>query len=173
MKMKSSSCTGIYVWEGPDGSGKTTQRNEFAAHMLDLGYTVHMFERKSHTPDGDYLEWIRHTAEDWQRLTKLSKEFDFVLVDRYYPSSYVYGHFLGDYTQKQINTALGEIPKADLIIYMMPPSEVLRKRVTERGDGDDPDESDRKRKAYLAFLSSRLCKKNEFIVLEDVVESST
>jgi dTMP kinase len=102
----------VAVWEGVDGSGKTTLMAETAGRLRSMGYSVESYKTPSNTSTGlfakDYgnredtdpltrmLVFLANTADDSRVMKKIIREKkpQFMFVDRYYACSIVYGFAL-------------------------------------------------------------------------------
>jgi thymidylate kinase len=156
----------LIVFEGPDGAGKSTFAREAGRQLVDLGFRVKMFERRSHNPTRNKIEWLQMTGDNWREINGHLERYDFVIADRYCVSSYVYQHFLGEHTVAEVCQALGELPLPHVTFVLLPSEKVIKDRVASRGDGDDPNLSGRKIEAYGNFCDSDIPYKGKVIVVE-------
>jgi len=99
----------VAVWEGTDGSGKTTLRREVEKRLKRLGYRVASYKTPSRTTTGLFavrygnrsgvdplvrmLLFLANTIDDSGLMAKkvMSSRPDFFFIDRYYLCSVVYG----------------------------------------------------------------------------------
>jgi len=99
----------VAVWEGTDGSGKTTLRREVEERLKKLGYRVASYKTPSRTATGLFavrygnrrgvdplvrmLLFLANTIDDSGLMAKkvMSSRPDFFFIDRYYLCSVVYG----------------------------------------------------------------------------------
>lgn len=99
----------VAVWEGTDGSGKTTLRREVEKRLKKLGYRVASYKTPSRTATGLFavrygnrrgvdplvrmLLFLANTIDDSGLMAKkvMSSRPDFFFIDRYYLCSVVYG----------------------------------------------------------------------------------
>lgn len=99
----------VAVWEGTDGSGKTTLRREVEKRLKKLGYRVASYKTPSRTATGLFavrygnrrgvdplvrmLLFLANTIDDSGLMAKkvMSIRPDFFFIDRYYLCSVVYG----------------------------------------------------------------------------------
>ncbi|MEM4302805.1 MAG: hypothetical protein QW470_00110 [Candidatus Caldarchaeum sp.] len=104
--------TSVVVWEGVDGSGKTTLMKETASKLIKLGYSVETYKTPSETATGVFakeygnrpstdpftrmLLFLANTADDSSVLKKIAAEKrpEYLFIDRYYVCSLVYGFAL-------------------------------------------------------------------------------
>ena len=102
----------VAVWEGVDGSGKTTLMAETAGRLRSMGYSVESYKTPSNTSTGLFakeygnredtdpltrmLVFLANTADDSKVMKKIIREKkpQFMFVDRYYACSIVYGFAL-------------------------------------------------------------------------------
>jgi len=102
----------VAVWEGVDGSGKTTLMNETSVRLRSMGYSVEFYKTPSETATGLFakeygnkedtdpltrmLIFLANTADDSKILKTIIREKkpEFMFVDRYYACSIVYGFAL-------------------------------------------------------------------------------
>jgi len=99
----------VVVWEGTDGSGKTTLRRKVEKRLKKRGYRVASYKTPSRTATGLFavkhgnrsgvdplvrmLLFLANTIDDSVLMTKkvMSSRPDFFFIDRYYLCSIVYG----------------------------------------------------------------------------------
>lgn len=104
--------TFIVVWEGVDGSGKTTLMNLVSRKLAEKGYAVEAHKTPSNSPTGIFAQehgnkpdidpltrmllFLANTTDDSTTIKKIinQKTPDFVMIDRYYHCSVVYGFSL-------------------------------------------------------------------------------
>lgn len=97
------------VWEGSDGSGKTTLMHAVAQILRDQGFRLGFYKTPSDTPTGSFaksygnsegvdgltrmLLFLSNTISDSKlMLNEIERKiYDFYFVDRYYLCSLVYG----------------------------------------------------------------------------------
>ncbi len=101
--------TYVVVWEGVDGSGKTTLMNETSLKLSGLGFNVETYKTPSNTSTGSFakeygnkpstdpltrmLLFLANTADDSSILKRIvaEKRPEYLFIDRYYICSLVYG----------------------------------------------------------------------------------
>lgn len=144
----------LIVFEGIDGSGKSSHAKLLHAALLEKGYdAVHTFE----PTDGDigtllrrYLKGELHTSERAVASLFLADRLDhiqkkgglsdllaqgkIVVCDRYYYSSIAYNcpSESIDWV-RDINLAAAQLLRPDLVVYLNLPAEVMEQRLEKRG----------------------------------------
>lgn len=144
------------VFEGTDGSGKSTQMKLLAAHLASKGIPVYSTHEPTDSPFGallhacmngrietgehaiaalfaaDRLDHIENPVNGI--LSKLDAGCT-VLCDRYYLSSFAYnGGFVPLEWVEELNRPAMELLRPDLVIYLdLTPEEGMR-RVSRRGE---------------------------------------
>lgn len=97
------------IWEGSDGSGKTTLMHAVAQILRDQGFRLGFYKTPSDTPTGSFaksygnseevdgltrmLLFLSNTISDSKLMLKEIRKgiYDFYFIDRYYLCSLVYG----------------------------------------------------------------------------------
>lgn len=171
------------TFEGPDGSGKTTQIRLLDEFLRGQGYTVLVTREPGGTPIGEQIRQVLHSLrnQDMQPRTEILlycasraqlvgqvirprlAAGDIVLCDRYADSTLAYqgyGHGLNLYTLRLIlGFATGGL-KPDLTIYLdLDCEEGLRRRKSGGGEWNRMDEQTlefhrRVRQGYLAMAAA-------------------
>lgn len=118
------------VWEGTDGSGKTTLRRVVERRLRRLGYRVASYKTPSRTATGLFavrygnrsgvdplvrmLLFLANTIDDSGIMTKkiVSSKPDYFFIDRYYLCSIVYGLAL-------LRRAGREVPEISMAVEMV------------------------------------------------------
>lgn len=161
------------VFEGIDGSGKSTQINMLAKALSDAGIRVAVTAEPT---DGDigkllrsYLKGERVTdnraiaplfaADRLDHITceggilELLQKGKTVLCDRYYLSSYAYQAVDCDIDWViEVNRAATELAKPDLHIFLDVPCEISMERVKNRGETELFEQLERQRKIRDNFF---------------------
>ena len=147
----------LIVFEGIDGSGKTSQVRRLAQRLIDLGY--HVVTSKEPT-DGPYGRRIKLIAAEGREGVTARQELDLflkdreehvrevvgpaldagriVILDRYYFSSMAYQGALGidpDLIQRE-NEAFAPVPDI-VVLFEISPKESLGRIVRGRSAGTD------------------------------------
>ena len=169
---------GIFItFEGPDGSGKTTQINMLMEHLKNKGYQVVYTrepggtkisekirnivldnENKEMSPVCEALLYAASRAQHVEELIKPSlQDGKIVICDRFVESSVVYqgiGRGLGDVKVRDINDFAVNGVYPDLtIMLMIPYEEGLRRKKNQRElDRLENSGDDFHRKVYFAYV---------------------
>ncbi len=128
------------VFEGIDGSGKTTQARKLAAYLQERGRSVHLTAEPTSLPSGKFLrkalsgeiarsecqmavmftdDRIAHNIAPDEGIRALLENGVDVLCDRYYYSTLSYQGQSTDYAWvKSMNLCCPEIAHPDLCIYI-------------------------------------------------------
>lgn len=145
------------VFEGLDGTGKTTQIRLLAAHFASRGETVFTDAEPSALPTGKLLRqllagefpsspWgtaalfladrINQNTDPANGIRKHLREGDTVILDRYYYSTFAYqGHETDLAWTMDIHYRCPEIAKPDLVLFLtMPPEKCVERIKEHRGD---------------------------------------
>lgn len=166
------------VFEGTDGSGKTTQMKLLAAYLAERGVAVTMTHEPTASPFGsllrdcmsgkidtnertiaalfaaDRLDHIQNPAGGM--LAALDAGVT-VLCDRYYFSSYAYnGGFVPLEWVIELNRPAKELLRPDLMIYLDLPAEDGMERIGHRGE----------RERYESLQRQKLIRAKYFEVIE-------
>lgn len=120
----------VVVWEGTDGSGKTTLRREVEKRLRRLGYRVSSYKTPSRTATGLFavrhgnkrgvdplvrmLLFLANTIDDSELMIKriMSSTPDYFFIDRYYLCSIVYGLAL-------LRRSGREVPEISIAVEMI------------------------------------------------------
>jgi len=120
----------VVVWEGTDGSGKTTLRHEVEKRLRRLGYRVASYKTPSRTATGLFavkhgnkrgvdplvrmLLFLANTIDDSELMIKrvMSSMPDYFFIDRYYLCSIVYGLAL-------LRRSGREVPDVSIVVEMV------------------------------------------------------
>lgn len=159
------------VWEGTDGSGKTTLRREVEKRLRKLGYRVASYKTPSRTATGVFavkhgnrsgvdplvrmLLFLANTIDDSALMAKkvMSSKADFFFIDRYYLCSIVYGLALlirAGRKVPDVSTAMGLVEemggdrliRPDLYIIVDVEEEERLRRIAGKKSSDRPVEQD-------------------------------
>ena len=144
------------VFEGIDGSGKSTQMELMEKHLLDLGHKVYVTTEPSSRKIGKLIRQVLQkefiTSEETlaalfvaDRLDHIQNEEDgmlsylekgyYVLSDRYYWSSYAYhGLHLPIKKVVEMNDVCHQLLKPDLTIYLDLSAEESMNRIVQRNE---------------------------------------
>jgi dTMP kinase len=140
----------LIVFEGLDGSGKSTQARTLAEKLRGLGLTVRLSQEPTDGEHGRALRelWAtggRHDARDELELFRLDRREhvdrliepglragDVVILDRYYYSSEAYQGVRGLMSPQAIHTMMTAIaPTPDMMVLLDITPEVSLKRITD------------------------------------------
>lgn len=161
----------VAVWEGTDGSGKTTLRREVEKRLRKLGYRVASYKTPSRTATGVFavkhgnrsgvdplvrmLLFLANTIDDSALMAKkvMSSKADFFFIDRYYLCSIVYGLALlirAGRKVPDVSTAMGLVEemggdrliRPDLYIIVDVEEEERLRRIVGKKSSDRPVEQD-------------------------------
>lgn len=161
----------VAVWEGTDGSGKTTLRREVEKRLKKLGYRVASYKTPSRTATGLFavrygnrrgvdplvrmLLFLANTIDDSGLMAKkvMSSRPDFFFIDRYYLCSVVYGLALLRRAGREVpdvSVAMDLVEKMggdrlirpDLYIIVDVNEEERLRRIAEKKSSDRPVERD-------------------------------
>ncbi len=144
---------GLFItFEGPDGSGKTTQIELAAAHLREQGYTVYCTREPGGTPIGDQIREVLHDVKNTAMASRAEillysasraqlveqvilprlDRGEVVLCDRYADSTYAYqgyGRQLDFETLRQITEFATRHLKPSLTVYLdLPVEEGLKRK---------------------------------------------
>jgi len=139
------------VFEGIDGTGKSTQSKQLAETLSNLGYTVHHDREPS---DNHYGAIVRSSAETGRMSPEKELEYfhldrkmhveelinpakqagEVVVLDRYYFSTMAYQGQRGFDPQKLRIENEAFAPQPDLLFILDLPVEVSLERIGGRGD---------------------------------------
>ncbi len=148
------------TFEGPDGSGKSTQINLVAAHLTRLGYEVLCTREPGGTAIGDQIRQVLHDIHNTEMSARAEillysasraqlveqvilphlAQGGMVLCDRYADSTYAYqgyGRQLDFETLRLITKFATQGLKPDLTIYLdVPVEEGLRRKSAANVSGE-------------------------------------
>ena len=162
------------VFEGTDGSGKSTQMRLLGKYLEERGIPVCLtheptdspFGRLLHECMGGRVETCEHTiaalfAADridhvcnpaYGMLSKLESGYT-VLCDRYYFSSFAYnGGFVPLEWVEELNRPAMEMLRPDLVVYLDLSPEESMKRVARRGETERYETLERQQKIRGKFF---------------------
>jgi dTMP kinase len=164
------------VFEGIDGSGKTTQLKLLAERLRSEGKKVYMTAEPTDMPSGKALrealggrvkknEWdmalmfvsdrIEHNINAEFGIKKKLDEDYYVICDRYYYSTLAYQGYSTDYAWvKGMNLDCPEIIRPDICIYLdLLPSQSLERISAGRDNVEIYENEDTLRRVREKFLS--------------------
>ena len=137
------------VFEGIDGSGKSTQLKKLLKYLQDKSYTVVSFYQPTHGQWGQKLrefltkghivpiqDEINYSIKDRKEnvdeyILPALKENKIVLLDRYYWSNAAY-QGIADVSYKYILEKNTEFPEPDIKIYFDIKVEIANKRILDK-----------------------------------------
>lgn len=176
LKLESLSRLQIISLEGLDKSGKHTQSNKLAEALRTKGYKVIQSEfHRYDTPTGKLVQEYLYKRYDVDTITaellmladktaqqKWYKELDeqgvdFLILDRYIASQYVYGLAKG-FSKDYMDLLLGHITyQPTLQLYLDVSAETSMSRKGQHGDNDryesDKDLLEKVRLTYLDYFN--------------------
>lgn len=161
----------IVVWEGTDGSGKTTLRREVEKNLRKAGYHVASYKTPSRTATGLFaarygnkngldplvrmLLFLANTIDDSGLMAKkiMNTRPDFFFIDRYYLCSIVYGLALLARIGRQVPSIFEAVSlveqmggerliRPDLYIIVDVEEEERLRRISSKESRDRPIERD-------------------------------
>lgn len=144
------------VFEGIDGSGKTTQMKQLNRYLREKGIPTHLTAEPTESPFGAQLrtcltgrvetneytiaalfaaDRLDHLYNSVNGILKKIYEGVTVLCDRYYFSSLVYnGSFVPREWVKELNRPAIEALQPDLVVFIDITGESAMERVSRRGE---------------------------------------
>lgn len=170
----------VVVFEGTDGSGKTSLLNSVKKRLEESGYSVITYKTPSSTPTGNFakeygnlgstdpltrmLLFLANTVDDSSIIKeRISSEGpDFCLIDRYYLCSVVYGLALirikygKEVSKVRVNELVSMLENLGCDILVRPDAYVIT----------DVDEKTRKQRVYRKI---KLRKVSDFSYEENVM----
>lgn len=144
------------TFEGPDGSGKTTQMSLLADFLTQQGYTLFRTREPGGTPISEKIRNLLHDNKNTEmdpraeillysasraqlvaeKIRPALERGEIVLCDRFYDSTFAYqgyGHGLDLETLKIITTFATDDLTPHLTIYLeIPPEDGLRRRQKDK-----------------------------------------
>lgn len=166
----------LIVFEGIDGSGKTTQMRmleKFLESKEEICYSTH---EPTDSPFGALLrncltgrvdaderaiaalfaaDRLDHILNNVNGLKKKLEEGVNVLCDRYYFSSFAYnGEFVPFDWVVELNRPARELLKPDLVVFLDLPSEESMKRVSRRGERERYETEEKQKKIRERFFDA-------------------
>ena len=170
MKKEASARGSLIVFEGIDGTGKSTQIQLLSEYLRDKGYSVVSGYEPTHgtygkklresmvsgrlTPREEidlFLKDRRDNVENFI-LPHLNKG-DIVLLDRYYFSMMAYQGALGHdpATLREANELFAPIP--DLVLWLTIPVETALSRIGSRGETNEFEKAEQLEKCHDIFAA--------------------
>ena len=175
----------IIVFEGVDGSGKTTLAKLLESHLSLVGYDVTYVRNPGGTKFGEGLRKLLLTNDKIDNIERALlftaamydsikhiilpayKKGHIVILDRFYHSLYIYQEFYKAYdTENEIKISifnnlrliLTAKCKSDYLIYCKPSIDTYKKHLDEREDKDiiEDDEWEILKKRYYLYDDIRL-----------------
>ena len=193
MSVKTNSRGRFIVFEGLDGSGKSTQMNLLCERLQREGTKVYRTAEPTELTTGGLIrdalagnyartpeelsalflsDRIAHNVNPQNGIIKLLNEGYDVVCDRYYYSSFAYQGMDSDLDWVMaMNVNCPTVTKPDVCFFIDVPSDVCKGRVDKRGAFLEIFEREegtlsRIRKKYLEFFE-RLCNDN-IVIIESV-----
>lgn len=178
----------IIVFEGIDGTGKSTQANLLANNLIDMGYQVYNTNTPSANPIGQFIRKQLYSKElklsrramalmfvaDMEdlidKIANEIEEWDFIILDRYFLSTLAYQSEKGDSIRVQdlLNIMHG-LPIPDLIFYLDADPTYTMARLDKRLDEKDVYENiEKQRKVYTAYGRILNLYQHHTLFIEDV-----
>ncbi len=162
------------VFEGTDGSGKSTQMKLLAKHLSEAGVNVYCTREPTDSQFGTLLracmtgkvetderaiallfaaDRIDHIQNPVTGMLKKLDEGVTVLCDRFYFSSFAYnGNFVSPDWVIELNRPAMELLRPDLVIFLdLDPEEGMR-RIAHRGDKERYETLERQRSIRNRYL---------------------
>ena len=162
------------VFEGTDGSGKSTQMKMLCKYLAGRGVSCFCTREPTDSPFGALLrscltgrveadehtiaamfaaDRLDHINNGVNGIKKKLSEGETVLCDRYYYSSLAYnGGFVSLDWVAELNRPAMEALRPDLVIYIDLPPEDGMKRVARRGDTDRYETIDKQKKIHDNYM---------------------
>ncbi len=144
------------VFEGTDGSGKSTQMRLLGAYLTEKGIPVYSTHEPTNSPFGELLhscmsrrietsehaiaalfaaDRLDHIQNPASGMLGHLEAGETVLCDRYYFSSFAYnGGFVPLEWVEELNRPAMELLRPDLVVFLDVTPEVSMKRVGRRGE---------------------------------------
>ncbi len=163
------------VFEGTDGSGKTTQIKLLSKYLKEKGEQVYLTCEPTESPFGGLLraclggrmdtderaiaalfavDRLDHILNPVNGIKKKLEEGFTVLCDRYYLSSFAYnGEFVPLEWVISLNEQAMKELRPDLVLYLDLPPEECMKRVSRRGEVERYESLDKQLKIRERYLS--------------------
>ena len=175
--MKSNNKRGKFiVFEGLDGSGKTTQMRLLVEYLESKGEACYSTREPTDSPFGMQLrsclkgnidtneytiaglfaaDRLDHILDSENGMKKKLGEGVNVFSDRYYFSSYAYnGEFVPFDWVVELNRPAREMMKPDLTIFIDLPSEECMKRVARRNEAERYETVEKQKKIRERFFKA-------------------
>ncbi len=162
------------VFEGTDGSGKSTQMKMLFKYLAGRGVSCFCTREPTDSPFGALLrscltgrveadehtiaamfaaDRLDHINNGVNGIKKKLSEGETVLCDRYYYSSLAYnGGFVSLDWVAELNRPAMEALRPDLVIYIDLPPEDGMKRVARRGETDRYETIEKQKKIYDNYM---------------------
>ena len=142
----------LIVFEGIDASGKETQAALLANYLRDNHKTVAAFSFPNYDSwSGKRIkEWLHNPSimnqetvnmvysvnryEMKDTLEQCLKDYDYVILDRYYYSNWIYGSFMKKVSIDWLKSLDEELPKPDMVFLMCIPGKLSVQRSGSMAD---------------------------------------
>ena len=146
------------VFEGLDGTGKTTQIKKLAEYLESRGETVFVTAEPTNLPSGQLIRrvlsgevpsspWstaalfladrIQHCADPADGLRKHLEAGETVITDRYYFSTFAYQGYATDLQwTMDIHYSCPQLLRPDLVLFLTMPPEKCIQRITANRPAD-------------------------------------
>ena len=186
----------MIVCEGIDGCGKSTLVKGIAKDLINKGYSVKVMDSRNvhnsivgsatraYSDAGDEvashtqitllylaaLEGVAKGCEAFDGITKLKERYDYIIMDRWYYSTYIYGSNTTEDTNAKIfenrrietiiDTVLLDVPVPDITLYLSISGKQATSRLMDRDGLLTPDffSSEEKLEAYAKKYDA-MCKR--------------
>ena len=164
------------VFEGLDGSGKTTQMKSLVKYLESKGEACFSTHEPTDSPFGGLLkscltgrvdaderaiaalfasDRLDHILNTVNGIKKKIEEGVNVFCDRYYFSSFAYnGEFVPFDWVVELNRPARELMRPDLTVFIDLPSEESMKRVSRRGETERYETNDKQKKIRERFFAA-------------------
>lgn len=164
------------VFEGTDGSGKSTQMKLLGKYLEEKGEECFLTHEPTDSPFGELLracmsgrvdsnehtiaalfaaDRLDHIANPASGILSKLNAGTTVLCDRYYFSSFAYnGGFVPLEWVIELNKPAMEMLRPDLVVYIDVPIEESMKRILRRGETERYETQERQRKIRDNFFSA-------------------
>ena len=186
------------VFEGTDGSGKTTQMKLLGEYLRERGVATHLTHEPTASPYGTLLrscmagktdadehviallfaaDRIDHIQNAENGMKQLLEQGVTVLCDRYYFSSFAYnGGFVPLEWVVELNRPAMEMLRPDLFIYLDVSPEDAMARIAQRGERERYEDLARQkliREKYFEVFARFRAQENIVVVKNEAAPEAT